>query len=115
MFVKITGGKGLHVVVPITPKQDWNFAKEFSKALAQRIVRSAPDQYTATMAKTKRRGKIFIDYLRNGRGTTAVGAYSPRARAGFPIAAPVTWEYVEKGGAPDAFTLDRPTPRSKTR
>jgi DNA primase len=67
----------------------------------------------ATLAK--RPGRLFIDYLRNGRGTTAAGAYSPRARAGFPIAAPVTWQHVERGGAPDAFTPDRPSPRSKAR
>jgi len=91
-FVKTTGGKGLHVVAPITPKQDWDFVKEFSKAVAQSLVKAAPDQYTATMSKSKRAGKIFIDYLRNARTASAVCAYSPRARPGAPVSMPVSWE-----------------------
>ena len=112
---KLTGGKGLHVMVPITAQMDWSTAKAYTRRLAEKVAATAPNRYTTAAALAKRPGRLFIDYLRNGRGTTAVGAYSPRARAGFPIAAPVTWEYVEKGGVPDAFTLDRPTPRSKTR
>src|SRR5918992_1944836 len=64
-FVKTTGGKGLHVVVPLIPKVDWDTAKEFSRQVAQQMVRRAPDRYTATMSKAKRRGKIYIDFLRN--------------------------------------------------
>ncbi len=112
---KLTGGKGLHVMVPITAQMDWSTAKAYSRRLAEKVAATAPNRYTTAAALAKRPGRLFIDYLRNGRGTTAVGAYSPRARAGFPIAAPVTWEHVEKGGAPNAFTLDRPTPRSKAR
>jgi bifunctional non-homologous end joining protein LigD len=110
---KLTGGKGLHVMVPITAQMDWSTAKAYTRRLAEKVAATAPNRYTTAAALAKRPGRLFIDYLRNGRGTTAVGAYSPRARAGFPIAAPVTWEHVEKGGAPDAFTLDRPTPRGK--
>jgi bifunctional non-homologous end joining protein LigD len=91
-FVKTTGGKGLHLVVPITPKQDWDFVKEFSRSVAQSIVRAAPDRYTATMSKSQRKGKIFIDYLRNARTATAVCAYSPRARSGAPVSMPLRWE-----------------------
>jgi bifunctional non-homologous end joining protein LigD len=90
-FVKTTGGKGLHIVVPIVPKQDWEFAKDFSKSVAERMVQIAPDQYIATMSKARRAGKIFIDYLRNARTATAVCAYSPRARSGAPVSMPVDW------------------------
>jgi len=90
-FVKATGGKGLHIVVPIAPKQDWEFAKDFSKSVAERMVQSAPDQYLATMSKARRAGKIFIDYLRNARTASAVCAYSPRARSGAPVSMPVDW------------------------
>jgi bifunctional non-homologous end joining protein LigD len=112
---KLTGGKGLHVMVPTTAQMDWSTAKAYTRHLAEKVAATAPNRYTTAAALAKRPRRLFIDYLRNGRGTTAVGAYSPRARAGFPIAAPVTWQYVEKGGVPDAFTVDRPTPRSKTR
>jgi bifunctional non-homologous end joining protein LigD len=68
----------------------------------------APDRYTTSAALAKRSGRLFVDYLRNGRGTTAVGAYSPRARPGFPIAAPVSWADIQDGVGPDAFTLEHP-------
>jgi len=91
-FVKTTGGKGLHLVVPIVPKQDWNFVKDFSSSVAQSMVRAAPERFTATMSKSQRKGKIFIDYLRNARAASAVCAYSPRARSGAPVSMPVRWE-----------------------
>ncbi len=91
-FVKTTGGKGLHVVVPITPKQDWDRVKAFTKKIAEDLVREAPQLYTATMSKSKRQGKIFIDYLRNARTATAVSAYSTRARANAPVSVPVHWD-----------------------
>jgi bifunctional non-homologous end joining protein LigD len=112
---KLTGGKGLHVMVPITAQMDWPTAKAYTRRLAEKVAATAPNRYTTAAALAKRPGRLFIDYLRNGRGTTAVGAYSPRARPGFPIAAPVTWQHVEKGGAPDTFTLDRPMPPTKAR
>jgi bifunctional non-homologous end joining protein LigD len=90
-FVKTTGGKGLHIVVPIAPKQDWEFAKDFSKSIAERMVQMMPDRYIATMSKARRAGKIFIDYLRNARTASAVCAYSPRARSGAPVSMPVHW------------------------
>ena len=95
-FVKTTGGKGLHVVVPIAPKQSWAFVKEFSRALAERVVREHPDRYIATMSKAKRHGKIFIDYLRNTRTATAVCAYSTRARPGATVSMPIRWEDLRK-------------------
>jgi bifunctional non-homologous end joining protein LigD len=105
---KVTGGKGLHVMVPIERGIDHDHARSYCKRLADRIEASAPDKYTTSPLPARRRGRIYIDYLRNGRGTTAVGAFSPRARQEFPIAAPVTWKQVERGIRPDAFTIERP-------
>ena len=103
-FVKTTGGKGLHVVAPIAPEQSWDVVKNFSRALAESVVGETPDRYTATASKTKRRGKIFIDYLRNSRTATAVCAYSTRARPGAPVSLPVEWQ--ELGEDPRAsFTI----------
>jgi bifunctional non-homologous end joining protein LigD len=105
---KLTGGKGLHVMVPITPGMTYEAARAYCRRLAQGIERSRPRLYTTSAAPERRSGRIFIDYLRNGRGTTAVGAYSPRVRPGFPIAAPVTWAQLMRGMRPDAFTMASP-------
>lgn len=99
-FLKTSGGKGLHVTVPLEPSLDWNTAKAFTKAVAQQMAADQPGRYVATMAKSRRSGRIFIDYLRNGRGATAVAPYSTRARAGAPVAMPVDWsELAELPGA----------------
>jgi bifunctional non-homologous end joining protein LigD len=108
-FVKTTGGKGLHVVVPLVPKIDWATAKEFSRQIAERMVRQAPDRYTATMSKASRRGKIYIDYLRNAKTATAVAAYSTRARAGAPVSVPLRWDELGADIRGDHFNL-RNTP-----
>jgi len=104
-FAKTTGGKGLHVVVPLAPKLDWDAIKEFAKWVAERFVKTYPDRFTSNMAKRARTGRIFIDYLRNGRGATAIAPYSARARDGATVATPLFWEEVEKGVKPDAFTV----------
>ena len=90
---------------------DHDEARAHAKQIAQRLAASARDRYTLSSAPEKRAGRIFIDYLRNGRGTTAIGAWSPRARARFPIAAPVSWRQVEDGIRRDAFTMDNPPHR----
>jgi bifunctional non-homologous end joining protein LigD len=104
-FVKTTGGKGLHIVVPIVRKYRWDEIKPFCKSLAESMTREEPERYLATMSKAKRKGKIFIDYLRNGRGATAVAAYSTRAKSGAPVSAPVSWEEVAAGIRPDQFNV----------
>jgi bifunctional non-homologous end joining protein LigD len=91
-FVKTTGGKGLHVVVPILPEKGWDDVKAFTRAIADTLAARRPDRYIATMAKAQRKGKIFVDYLRNGEGATAVMPYSARARKGLTVAVPVAWK-----------------------
>jgi bifunctional non-homologous end joining protein LigD len=105
---KLTGGKGLHVMAPLTGKLTHDAAHAYARRLAERLAATDPDRYVTSASIARRRGRLFIDYLRNGRGTTAIGAYSPRAKGGFPIAAPVTWKQVERAIKPDAFTMRRP-------
>jgi bifunctional non-homologous end joining protein LigD len=90
-FLKSTGGKGLHVVVPIEPKQDWAAVKQLAHAVALKLEKQKPELYLTKMSKAARKGKIFVDYLRNERGATAVAAFSPRARAGAPVSMPLSW------------------------
>ncbi len=108
-FVKTTGGKGLHVVVPIKTdarsRVTWDQNKAFAKAVAEAIRLDAPDRFTTTLAKKARGGKIFIDYLRNGRMATAVAPWSPRARPGGGIAYPLSWGQVKAGLDPAAYNL----------
>lgn len=91
-FPKLTGGKGLHVVVPLAPSRDWPAVSRFAHAVAEGIVRISPDRYTANMRKDRRGGRVFVDYLRNARGATAVEVYSTRAKPGAPVAVPVRWD-----------------------
>jgi bifunctional non-homologous end joining protein LigD len=111
---KVTGGKGLHLMVPLAEKMTHDAAHAYARQIAGEIAATNSGRYVISAALAKRPGRLFIDYLRNGRGTTAVGAYSPRARPGFPIAAPVTWKDVERGIAPDAFTLTSVRPLRRT-
>ena len=108
---KLTGGEGLHLMAPLDATMDHDAARAYAKRMAQRLAATAPNRYTLASAPGKRAGRIFIDYLRNGRGTTAIGTWSPRARAGFTIAAPVSWRQVQNGIRPNAFTMDKPPRR----
>jgi bifunctional non-homologous end joining protein LigD len=101
-FLKATGGKGLHLVAPLTPKEGWAEVKSFAKAVADSLVSARPDRYTANPLKRTRIGKIFVDYLRNQRGGSAIVNYSTRAKKGAPVAAPLRWDELKAltSGAP---------------
>ncbi|MHA6684745.1 DNA ligase D [Mesorhizobium sp. A556] len=104
-FVKTSGGKGYHVVVPLKPVAKWETVKTFSHDFARAMEQAEPGRYTATLSKKARVGKIFIDYLRNGRGSTTVAPYSSRAKKGATVSMPVTWEEIENGLPPNAFLI----------
>ncbi|MDB5642223.1 MAG: ligD [Hyphomicrobiales bacterium] len=104
-FCKTTGGKGLHVVVPLTPSADWDTAKAFCKQLAEEMAADNPAAYLSTMSKAARRGRIYVDYLRNGRGATAVAAYSTRSRPSCGVSTPVTFEELDDLRSGDHYTL----------
>ena len=104
-FPKTTGGKGLHVVVPLTPRADWRACLEFSRALAQAIERHEPELYTTAFARAGRERKILIDYLRNNRTNTSVAAFSTRARDGAPVSMTLRWEEVTPALDPSAWTV----------
>jgi bifunctional non-homologous end joining protein LigD len=114
-FVKTSGGKGLHVVTPLAPKAGWAEVKDFAHSLAESVSADAPDKYLATATKAKRGGHIYIDYLRNGRGNTAVAAYSTRARSGAPVSMPLDWSELNEVSGPAAFTLGNVPRRLETR
>jgi bifunctional non-homologous end joining protein LigD len=91
-FAKTTGGKGLHIVVPLLRRQGWDEVKSFARAIAEHLVGAMPDRFTASIARQQRAGRIFVDYLRNGEAATAVAAYSVRARPGAPVSMPIRWD-----------------------
>jgi len=103
--LKCTGGKGLHVTVPLAAKDEWPEVKAFGASLAAEMVNDAPEAYIATMSKAKRTGKIFIDYFRNDYTATAIADYAVRARPGAPVAVPLEWRELKKLKSADQFTL----------
>jgi bifunctional non-homologous end joining protein LigD len=102
----LTGGKGIHVVVPLMRRHGWAEMKEFAGTLAQRFAQDAPDRFVATMTKSKRKGKIFIDFFRNDLFATAIAPYSTRARAGAPVAWPVTWAELDGFASGSEITIE---------
>jgi bifunctional non-homologous end joining protein LigD len=104
-FLRTSGGKGLHVVVPLQRRNTWDELKQFAKSVADTMTRDAPDRYLATMSKAKRRGKVYIDYLRNQRGATAIASYSTRARDGAAVATPISWEELTATSRADKYNV----------
>ncbi len=105
-FVRITGGKGLHLVVPLEPSIDWKHAKAFTRAVARAQVAADPERTTVELSKARRRGRIYIDFLRNDRGATAIASYSTRARPGAPVAVPIRWDELTSGLRSDRYSVD---------
>ncbi|MBH1997657.1 MAG: DNA ligase D [Sphingomonadaceae bacterium] len=105
-FAMLSGGKGVHVVVPLTPGHDWNTHKDFASRFAQALSAAEPDRFVATMSKAKRKDRIFIDWLRNQRGSTAILPYSARARPGAPVAVPIDWEELAEMKDAHPFSID---------
>jgi bifunctional non-homologous end joining protein LigD len=105
-FLKTTGGKGLHVVVPIERRHEWREVKAFAKNVAESLAAEAPERFLIRISKAERRGRIFIDYLRNDPTSTAVAPYSTRARAGAPVAMPIAWEALSPSLDPAAFNIN---------
>jgi bifunctional non-homologous end joining protein LigD len=104
-FLKTSGGKGLHVVVPVKPAYDWDTVKAFSQAIVQHMAKTIPERFVVKSGASNRVGKIFIDYLRNGRGSTTVAAWSARSRPGLGISVPVTWDELPTLKSGDHWTV----------
>ena len=107
-FVRSTGGKGLHVVVPLERRSTWEEVKEFALAAAGQLVRAAPDRFTANMSRSRRQGKIFLDVFRNAPEATAIASWSTRARPGAPVAATLDWGELEADDPPRITLRDAP-------
>jgi bifunctional non-homologous end joining protein LigD len=104
-FPMLTGGKGVHVIVPLTPEAEWPAVKDFAQRFCVALATAEPDRFTANLAKARRKGRMFLDYLRNQRGATAILPYSSRARPGAPVAAPIVWEELEEMQSGGRFTV----------
>ena len=105
-FPMATGGKGIHVICPIGRRMEWPEVKAFCRGFSKTLEKHEPDRFVAELSKAKRKGRMFVDYLRNERGQTAVGPYSTRARAGCPVAVPISWDELEKLDRANGFTLE---------
>ena len=105
-FLKHTGGKGLHVVVPIEAEHPWSAVKDFARAVVARMQEEKPDLYVIKMTKTLRKNRIHLDYLRNDREATSIAPYSPRARKGAPVAIPLRWSELRSENAPAFHVSD---------
>ena len=111
-YLKTSGGKGYHVVVPFLPSATWDVFHDFARRIAEVMVERWPDRYTSNIRKARRKGKIFVDWMRNGRGATSIAPYSLRARPGAPVSAPLSWEELDVV-APDAVHLQEALERAQ--
>jgi bifunctional non-homologous end joining protein LigD len=104
-FAKVSGGKGLHIVVPIERRNSWEDLVRFAGGVADALATTQPQHYVATMSKVKRRGRIFVDYFRNQRGASCVAAFSPRSRKGAPVSAPVAWDALHELSGGSSYSI----------
>lgn len=105
-FPMVTGGKGIHVIAPLKPVTEWPLVKLFCRTFAQKLEDNEPERFTANIRKVERKGRMFVDYLRNERGATAIAPFSTRARAGAPCAVPVGWDELGTIKAANQFGID---------
>jgi len=105
-FLKTTGGKGLHVVLPLARRHTWDEVKAFTRTVSEGLAASQPDRFTSNPLKARRKGRIYVDYLRNGRGATSIAAYSCRSRPGAPVSTPLAWDELAGGVRADTFTVE---------
>jgi bifunctional non-homologous end joining protein LigD len=110
-FVRTSGGKGLHVVVPLSRRNTWEDVETFARSIATGLAAHAGDRYVANMRKALRQGRIYVDYLRNQRGSTAIASYSTRNRPGCPVATPLDWKELDTIDSATAFTIETVPPR----
>jgi bifunctional non-homologous end joining protein LigD len=113
-LVKTSGGKGLHVVVPLRPRLGWDPVRDLAGAVTDHMAKTLPDRFVAKSGARNRVGRIFIDYLRNGRGSTTVAAWSARARPGLGISVPLRWDELKSVKAADQWTIANARRRFKT-
>jgi bifunctional non-homologous end joining protein LigD len=111
-FPMVTGGKGIHVIAPLRPRLEWPNIKLACRTFAEKLATDEPERFTANIRKVKRTGRMFVDYLRNERGSTAIGPFSTRARKGCPVAVPVSWKEVETLERGNGFTLETAAARA---
>jgi len=113
-YPMVSGGKGIHVIVPIRPEVEWPDVKTFCKTFAQTLADDEPDRFTANLSKARRKGRLFIDYLRNERGSTAISPWSARSRQGAPVAVPVSWDEFPDLKAANLFSLETAAARARS-
>src|ERR1700726_2896691 len=113
-FIKTSGGKGYHIVIPLTRRQGWDEVKAFSQGIARHMARGMPDRFSAVLGPKNRVGKIFIDYLRNSKGASTVAAFSARARSGMGVSMPVAWEELKDVRGADQWHIGNAPQRMRS-